>query len=74
MHLNMFKWLQVQGKKLFTARCLLAYSSPVFDKNLASAKKPEVDMNNRELDDVIQLVCYLDPRVQYKITGTRLRF
>ena len=34
-----------------------------------NAKKPEVDMSTKELDDVIQLVCYLDPRVPYEITS-----
>lgn len=65
--------ISVQGKKLFTARCLLAYNSPVFEKNLANSKKQDIELANKQLEDVIQLVCYLDPRVQYEITAQSAR-
>ena len=45
----------------------------MFEKSLVSSKKPEIDMSNKELEDVIQFVCYLDPRVPYEITGILLR-
>ncbi|XP_052249576.1 uncharacterized protein LOC127857199 [Dreissena polymorpha] len=59
----------VQGKKLWTARCILAYNSPVFEKQLAPAKKTEIELHNKNYDDVVELLCYLDPRVQYTITA-----
>lgn len=61
--------LIVCGKKLFTARCMLAYNSPVFQKLLTNAKKQDIDMSDKNYDDMVELLCYLDPRVQYTVTA-----
>ncbi|KAL4231776.1 hypothetical protein ACF0H5_009352 [Mactra antiquata] len=61
------------GKKLYTARCLLAYNSPVFEKALGNAKKHELDLSNKNCDDIVELLCYLDPRVPYTITAQTAR-
>jgi len=59
------------GRKLFTARCILAYNSPVFEKRLGSTKKAELDMSDKDYDALVELLCYLDPRVPYTITGKK---
>lgn len=59
----------VSGRKLFTARCILAYNSPIFERSLANAKKHELDLSDKNFDDIVELLCYLDPRVQYTITA-----
>jgi len=61
---------QVGGKKLFTCRALLAYNSPKMAKILgSSSKNRELDLPEKSLDDVIELLAYIDPRVDYIITG-----
>lgn len=66
-----YNFQQIGGRKLYTARCLLAYNSPVFEKSLANAKKHEMELPNKNFDDIVELLCYLDPRVPYTITGQK---
>ncbi|XP_052772840.1 uncharacterized protein LOC128211808 isoform X1 [Mya arenaria] len=63
----------VQTRKLYTARCLLAYNSPVFEKQLANAKKADLDLSSKNFDDIVELLCYLDPRVQYTLTASNAK-
>ncbi|XP_045188556.2 uncharacterized protein LOC123546395 [Mercenaria mercenaria] len=59
----------ISGKKLYTARCILAYNSPVFEKMMGNAKKHEIDLSNKNFDDIVELMCFLDPRVPYTVTA-----
>lgn len=77
VHLPFFKQdqytdvvLQVGGKKLFTARALLAYNSPVLARILSSGstKNKDLDLPEKEYEDVVELLAYIDPRVDYIIT------
>ncbi|WAR21461.1 hypothetical protein MAR_015435 [Mya arenaria] len=61
--------LQVGGKKLFTCRALLAYHSPVMAKILgSSSKNRDLDLPEKEFEDVVELLAFIDPRVDYIIT------
>lgn len=62
---------QVNGKKLYTCRALLAYNSPVMAKILSSgtSKNKDLDLPEKEYEDVVELLAYIDPRVDYIITG-----
>lgn len=62
--------LQVGGKKLFTCRALLAYNSPVLARILSSGstKNKDLDLPEKEYEDVVELLAYIDPRVDYIIT------
>ncbi|XP_060574569.1 uncharacterized protein LOC132732184 isoform X3 [Ruditapes philippinarum] len=57
------------GRKLYTSRCILAYNSPVFEKMLGNAKKHDLDLSQKNADDIVELMCYLDPRVPYTINA-----
>ena len=63
---------QVGGKKLFTCRALLAYNSPVLARILSSGstKNKDLDLPEKEYEDVVELLAYIDPRVDYIITGS----
>lgn len=62
---------QVSGRKLYTCRALLAYNSPVMAKILSSGsnKNKDLDLPEKEYEDVVELLAYIDPRVDYLITG-----
>lgn len=64
-------WKQVGGKKLYTSRSLLAYNSPVMAKILSSGstKNKDLDLPEKDYEDVVELLAYIDPRVDYIITG-----
>lgn len=44
----------------------------MFEKSLANVKKHELDMTGKVYDDIVELLCYLDPRVPYTMTGKAL--
>ncbi|XP_045188555.1 protein roadkill-like [Mercenaria mercenaria] len=62
--------LQVGGKKLYTCRALLAFNSPVMAKILSSGstKNKDLDLPEKEYEDVVELLAFIDPRVDYLIT------
>ena len=39
---------------------------------LGNAKKHDLDLSEKNGDDIVELMCYLDPRVPYTITGKYL--
>lgn len=61
----------MNGKKLYTCRALLAYNSPVMAKILSSgtSRNKDLDLPEKEFEDVVELLAYIDPRVDYIITG-----
>lgn len=49
----------------------MAYNSPVMAKILSSGsnKNKDLDLPEKEYEDVVELLAYIDPRVDYLITG-----
>lgn len=65
-------------KKLFSNRCLLSYSSPVFTKMLGDKSggdkgkskttgNKELDLSEKRYGDVVEMLAFIDPRVEYKL-------
>lgn len=66
-------------RKLFSNKCLLSYSSPVFRKKLSdeaggggkgktkTAGNKELDLSDKKFGDVCEMLAFIDPRVEYKL-------
>ncbi|KAH3787274.1 uncharacterized protein LOC127843269 [Dreissena polymorpha] len=63
--------LALNGKRIFTCRALLAYHSPVLAQLLSSGSvksNKEMDIPDKDFEDFVELLAYMDPRVDYQIT------
>lgn len=71
--------LVVDDKRLYSNKCLLVYNSKVFEKQLgddggkggrgmAKAANKELVLNDKKFDDMVELLAYIDPRVDCELT------
>lgn len=70
--------IKVGDKQLYSNRCLLSYSSPVFMKLLGddspgkgktkSAASKDLDLSEKKFEDVCDLMSFIDPRVTKDLT------
>lgn len=70
--------LLVEGKRLYTNRCILAYASPVFARRFATEckdkERPELKLVDKKFADIVELLAYLHPGINKRLTGKIRKF
>lgn len=70
--------LVVEGRRLYTNRCILAYASPVFARRFETEckdkERPELKLMDKKYTDIVELLAYLYPGINKRLNGKTRKF